>query len=97
MAESLPVVATDVGGAVERVVDGFAGRLVLAGDPAVLAEALAHDPALPARCGAAGQARIAARFDERRMVQDYRRLLLPLAAEGQSDSTRPCPIAETIF
>jgi glycosyltransferase involved in cell wall biosynthesis len=78
MAAGLPVVATDVGGASEQVVDGVTGRLVLRGDTAALADAIAavaNNPDLRARYGLASRARIAAAFDVNRMVDDYCRIL----------------------
>ena len=82
MAWALPVVATRVGGVPEAVVDGTTGMLVEAGDRDGLAAAigtLARDPALRARLGTAGAARIAAEFDSAtvaaRMVGLYEELL----------------------
>jgi glycosyltransferase involved in cell wall biosynthesis len=79
MAEGLPVVATDVGGAAEQVVDGVTGRLVPRGDAAALATALGalgRDRAARERLGAAARARVAERFSLERMVAGYRRLCL---------------------
>ena len=68
MAAGLPVVASDVGGVGELVVDGETGLLVPPADPVGLAEALRRvllDAALRRRFGAAGRARAAERFDLR--------------------------------
>ena len=59
MMTGLPVVATDVRGSREEVVDGETGLLVPVGDAAALATALARlaaDPAERARMGTAGRA-----------------------------------------
>ncbi len=72
MAAGRPVVATRVGGLAEVVADGETGRLVPAGDATALAAALAalvRDPALRARMGAAGAARVAARFSAAAMAE----------------------------
>jgi glycosyltransferase involved in cell wall biosynthesis len=66
MAAELPVVASDVGGLSELVVDGETGILVPAGDEAALAEALAdllEDRERRLELGAAGRARAEALFD----------------------------------
>jgi glycosyltransferase involved in cell wall biosynthesis len=79
MAAALPVVATDVGGASEQVVDGVTGRLVPRRDEEALAAAIvevASDAVLRRRMGEAGRARVEARFSLARMVADYRRVCL---------------------
>ncbi len=72
MAAGRPVVASRVGGLAEVVVDGETGLLVTRGDPDSLAGAvarLARDPALRARLGAAGRARVLARYTASRMAE----------------------------
>jgi glycosyltransferase involved in cell wall biosynthesis len=71
MLTGLPVVATDIRGPREQVVEGGTGLLVPPMQAAPLAAALARlaaDPALRARMGAAGRARALERFDEARVV-----------------------------
>jgi glycosyltransferase involved in cell wall biosynthesis len=66
MAAELPVVASNVGGLGELVVDGETGALVPPGDPEALAEALGRligDRELRRRLGAAGRARAERLFD----------------------------------
>jgi glycosyltransferase involved in cell wall biosynthesis len=73
MAASRPVVATDVGGTGEAVVQGETGLLVRPGAPAELGEAiraLLGDRARAARMGLAGQARAARDFSTRRMLAE---------------------------
>ena len=68
MAAGLPVVASNVGGVGELVVDGETGLLVPPADPGRLADALRRvlgDAALRRRLGAAGRARARERFDLR--------------------------------
>jgi glycogen(starch) synthase len=75
MAAGVPVVATDVGGVPEFVVDGESGLLVPPGDAAAMAQAIARvtdDPSLQSRLAAAGATvadehawpAIAAQYDE---------------------------------
>ena len=82
MAAELPVVASNVGGLGELVVDGETGLLVPSGDPAALAEALGRlldDRELRQKLGAAGRARAEASFDlaefRRAHVELYHRQL----------------------
>jgi glycosyltransferase involved in cell wall biosynthesis len=65
MAHARPVVATNVGGLPEAVVDGETGLLVAPGDVTALRAALDHllgDAELRARLGAAGRERVRERF-----------------------------------
>jgi glycosyltransferase involved in cell wall biosynthesis len=74
MSAGLPVVATDVGGNREVVVDGVTGFLVPARDASALAEricTLLGDPPLARRLGEAGQARVREMFSIERMVKEY--------------------------
>ena len=66
MGAGLPVVASNVGGVPELVIDGETGILVPPGDPHSLGEAikrLLEDPPLLRRLGEAGRARVAEHFD----------------------------------
>lgn len=82
MATGIPVVATDIRGCREEVVDGVTGYLVPVKDAGALADAigrLVDDPELSARMGAAGQERTRELFDERlvfqRLLEVYERYL----------------------
>ncbi len=71
MLTGLPVVATDIRGPREQVVEGGTGFLVppmAAGPLAAALARLAADPGLRARLGAAGRARALERFDEAKVV-----------------------------
>ena len=61
-ASSLPIVATDVGGSRDAILDGVSGYLTRAGDPEGLGQAISRLMDLPAQeretMGAAGQAHI---------------------------------------
>lgn len=78
MMSRLPVVATEVRGSREEVVDGETGRLVPVGDVAALTEALAElagDAGLRAAWGAAGRARALTLYDEAEVIaRQLRRL-----------------------
>jgi glycosyltransferase involved in cell wall biosynthesis len=83
MAAGLPVVATDVGGVPEAVVDRHTGLLVHLADPDALATALAalvRDPELRRRLGAQGRQRAEQLFDVPRFraghIALYRRELV---------------------
>ena len=71
MMMALPVVATNIRGSREEVVDGATGLLVPVRDAGALATALlalTDDPAMRRRMGAAGRARALAVFDESKVV-----------------------------
>lgn len=77
MATALPVVATQVGGIPEVVVDNDTGMLVAASDTAALAGALAsylQQPQLAARHGANGRTRVAQKNSITAMVLAYTQL-----------------------
>jgi glycosyltransferase involved in cell wall biosynthesis len=85
MAAGRPIVATRVGGLAEAVVHERTGLLVPPEDPAALATALARllrDPALRARLGAEGPARIAEGFRADDLVEAYERLYGEVLAEA---------------
>ena len=86
LASGTPVVATRVGGVPDVVRDGVDGFLVEPGDTEGAAETLAKlasDPALRARLGASGQARMLERYSVARLVDDVDRLYRSLlAAKG---------------
>jgi glycosyltransferase involved in cell wall biosynthesis len=89
MAAALPVVATDVGGVGEAVLDGETGLLVPPGNPQALTEALERllrDDALRRRLGAAGRERAQRRFDvpsfRHAHLELYRRELARSEAAG---------------
>jgi sugar transferase (PEP-CTERM/EpsH1 system associated) len=74
MACGLPVVASRVGGIPEVIDDEVQGLLVTVGDVDALAQALARyalHPALRARHGQAGRARVEERFSMRAMLAAY--------------------------
>jgi glycosyltransferase involved in cell wall biosynthesis len=77
MASGKPVVATDVGGNRDAVVEGETGFLVPAQAPARVAEAaerLLLDPSLRARMGSRGRARVLERFSLAAMTTAHQQL-----------------------
>jgi len=86
LASGTPVVANRVGGVPDVVRDGVDGFLVEPGDAEEAAErlaTLAADPALRARLGESGRARVLARYSVSRLVDDVDRLYRSLlAAKG---------------
>ncbi|MEX2159799.1 MAG: glycosyltransferase [Dehalococcoidia bacterium] len=87
MAIGKPVVATDVGGNSELVVDRETGLIVPARDAGLLARAMAELLANPARAvsmGRAGQRRFEGRFTIERMVQAYESLYTRLWARREA-------------
>lgn len=78
MLTGLPVVATDIRGSREEVVDGQTGLLVPVRDPKALAAALqrlAGDPVLRVKLGTAGRARARDLYDEAKVVAQQLDLL----------------------
>lgn len=78
MAMGLPVVATNIGGSLDQVVDGVTGLLVPPADPAALADAIEKlllDPARRERMGRSGQDRIRSHFSLAEMVRKIEEVL----------------------
>lgn len=67
----IPAVVTDVGGAKETVVDDETGRVVQAGDPVVLASAIADALARARAMGSAARSRCVATFDIRAVAERW--------------------------
>ena len=87
MALERPVVATDVGGTAEQVVDGETGHLVPAGDSDAIRRALlalAADPERARELGAAGRRRQRERFTGEAMVDGYVRAFEEALRRGQA-------------
>ncbi len=85
MAESLPVVATDVGGNAEAVKDGKSGFIVPPEDSEALAEAISKllaDPLRAAEMGAAGKALVAEKFTTHAMMSRIAKAYADLLAVG---------------
>ena len=91
MASGLPVLATDVGGNAELVVQGQTGDIVPADDAQALATGLirmAADPARAAIMGQAGRVLVESRFSLPAMVASYQGLYDRLLAERSKQATR---------
>ncbi len=87
MAAGKPVIATDVGGCAEAVVDGETGLIVPPEDPEALAEAilsLLQDPGRAEAMGEAGRDRIQREFTVDRMVERHLELYQRLVADRQA-------------
>ena len=87
MALERPVVATDVGGTAEQVVDGETGHLVPAGDPEPIRRALlalAADPDRAHQMGAAGRRRQREHFGGEAMVDGYVHAFEEAVRRGQA-------------
>ncbi|VAX34860.1 hypothetical protein MNBD_UNCLBAC01-1102 [hydrothermal vent metagenome] len=77
MAAGKPVIATNVGGNPEVVVDGDTGLLVPSGDPKKMAEAIIKilsDKELAAQMGNAGRKRVEKFFSLEKMVDKYEKI-----------------------
>ena len=77
----VPVVATDVGGTSEIVVDGQTGYLVAVNDPAAVALALGRAVRDGRRLGAEARARCASRFSAESVVPRWEALISGCAAD----------------
>jgi glycosyltransferase involved in cell wall biosynthesis len=91
MAASRPVVATDVGGNREAVIDGETGLLVPPSDAARLAAAILtvlQQPDRGAAWGRAGRRRVVDRFQRSRMLPEYEALYDDLLAQALGDHVR---------
>lgn len=85
MRAGLPVVASDVGGVGEAVVDGVTGFLVPRGDVRLLRErlkVLLENPELRARMGAAGYERFRKHFTVDRMVARTKEVYYEVLSSG---------------
>ena len=93
MAAGLPIVASDVGGILELVVDDRTGRLVAPNDPPALCRRICELMANPQRAlqlGAAARAEASSRYSFDRMVDAFDRLYLrALAARGLLSGAQP--------
>jgi len=94
MASGLPVVATDIRGCREDVVDGVTGYIVPRQDAPALGQAilrLVSDPGLARTMGEAGRQRAVAEFDESTVVAQqvaaYRRLIEQRGTKGHRSGT----------
>lgn len=94
MCGGCAVVASDVGGLREIVVDGVTGYLVPPDSPERLMRALSrHDRATWQAMGAAGRARYEAMFTARRMNDELAALYADLASPSPADVPTPAGLA----
>jgi len=81
MAAAVPVVASNVGGNPEVIVDGETGFLVPSQNPAALADAICRillTPGLRQSFGQAGRRRVLEHFSNERMIRTVERLYLDM-------------------
>ena len=91
MASAKPVVATDVGGNKEAVIDGETGLLVPPEDARKLADGikvLLGNREIASRCGLAGRKRVEEEFSLKGMIQKYEGMFEWVAMKHEIDS---CP------
>jgi glycosyltransferase involved in cell wall biosynthesis len=91
MAMELPVVATNIGGSVDQVLEGVTGLLVPPADPVALADAIEKlmvDPDLCRRMGTAAVRRIRENFTLAEMTVKMERLFEEVISEYQSQHSR---------
>jgi glycosyltransferase involved in cell wall biosynthesis len=96
MAAAVPVIATNVGGNPEVVVDGVTGLLVPSKDPAALAQAICRvllTPGLRQTFGQAGRRRVLEHFSNERMIRTVERLYAELLdASRRRPATASAPV-----
>lgn len=93
-AAARPVVATDVGGVADVVVDGVSGTLVPRGDDVAIAAAIRRvldDRRVAATMGDAGAAWVAPRFSRERLASDLASLYAELLDRPSLPSSAPSP------
>jgi glycosyltransferase involved in cell wall biosynthesis len=91
MSQGVPVVATDVGGMPEAVIDDVTGFLLPPRDPAALTTAITRilrDPAVATRMRQAALTRFEQRFTMERMLESHRDLYVSLARSGDAPGLR---------
>lgn len=77
MASALPVIATDVGGNADLVVQGETGDIIAAADPLAMARRMLHlaqEPGLARSRGLAARDRVESQFSMQAMVMNYQRV-----------------------
>ncbi len=88
-ASGLPVVATDVGGSHDAIVDGVTGHVVPRADPSALAAAMQHIMDLPDEqrnaVGKAGREHIVATFDLDAVADRWQRIYDQLLKDARGD------------
>tara|TARA_R110002096_G_scaffold285073_2_gene478883 strand:+ start:703 stop:1848 length:1146 start_codon:yes stop_codon:yes gene_type:complete len=96
MSTGLPVIASDVGGNAEAVIDGRTGRIVSPGDSEQLVEALTtliSDPEQLARMGREGRQRFVEKFSFDTMFEKYSQLYASLTTKHSlPESTAPATV-----
>lgn len=89
MAHQKPVVATEVGGVPEAVLDGVTGFLVSPADAGALSERISYlieHPELRKKMGEAGAQRVAENFNLKLMLEEHDRLYSSLLARKSRQS-----------
>lgn len=89
MAMELPVIATNIGGSIDQVVEGVTGLLVPPAEPGALADAiekLMNDPGLCRRMGSAAMKRIEQHFTLAEMTGKMERLFEGVIVEHRKGS-----------
>lgn len=87
MVMGVPVIATNIGGSLDQVLDGITGFLIPPANPEALAEAiekLIKNPELRQRMGAAGAERVRRNFSLQEMVRKIEQVLTEALPEPDS-------------